>query len=64
VIASGATVGGGTVLGDRTFVGLGAVIVDGIEVGHNCIIGAGAVVVSSVPDGMVALGVPAKLKPR
>ena len=64
IIASGANLGGGVVLGDRSFVGLGAVVVDGVEIGDDCIVGAGAVVVSSVPDGMIALGVPAKLKPR
>ena len=64
VVSSGAIIGGGVVIGKKTFVGLAAVIVDGVKIGADCIIGAGAVVTSSVPDGMIALGVPAKIKPR
>jgi sugar O-acyltransferase (sialic acid O-acetyltransferase NeuD family) len=64
VVSSGVTVGGGVVIGVKTFIGLGAVIIDGVEIGDDCIIAAGAVVTCSVPDGMIALGVPAKVEPR
>ncbi len=64
VVSSGAVVGGGVVIGKKSFVGLGAVVIDGVNIGDDCIIGAGALVTTSIPDGMIAMGVPAKIKPR
>lgn len=32
----------------------------GVTVGKNCVIGCGAVVTKDIPEGMVAIGVPAR----
>lgn len=47
------------VIGERTFVGVGATILPGVTIGADCIIGAGAIVSKDIPDGSLALGVPA-----
>lgn len=52
---------GRIVVGDNTFIGMRAMILPGVEIGSNCVIGAGSVVTRSVPSGMVAAGVPAKV---
>ena len=48
-------------IGDFTFIGANAVVLMGVTIGSHCVIGAGAVVSSDVPDGHVAVGVPAKV---
>lgn len=59
-LAPGVHVSGHDVLGDGVEVGTGAVFVQGVEVGAGSIIGAGAVVVDDIPEGVVAVGVPAR----
>jgi serine O-acetyltransferase len=49
------------VLGDNVFLGAGAKIIGGVTIGSNVKIGANAVVVSDLPDGVTAVGVPAKI---
>ena len=49
------------VVGDNVVVGSGAKVLGGISIGDNAVIGANAVVIESVPPGMVAGGVPAKI---
>lgn len=48
-------------IGERTFVGVGATILPGVKIGSDCIIGAKTVVSKDIPDGSVAVGVPAKV---
>ena len=48
-------------LGDRVMVGAGARILGGVTVGHGAQIGANAVVLCDVPDGALAVGVPARI---
>jgi gamma-carbonic anhydrase len=50
-------------VGNETLIGMGAVILDGAVIGDQCLIGAKALVVQGVriPDGSLALGVPAKV---
>lgn len=48
-------------IGDYTFIGANAVILMGVTIGSHCVIGAGAVVTTDVPDGGVAVGVPARV---
>lgn len=62
-IAPGAAISGGVTIGDSTHVGLGARVVQGVTIGSNCTIAAGAVVIRDVPDGELALGVPARNRP-
>jgi serine O-acetyltransferase len=49
------------VIGDRVQIGAGAVLVGGIEIGAGTVIGANAVVAKSLPPGVVAGGVPARV---
>ena len=49
-------------VGNRVIIGAGAKVLGPIQVGDDAKIGANAVVVKDVPDGSVALGVPASVK--
>lgn len=53
----------GCSVGDHTLVGMGAIIMNGAKVGKDCVIGAGAVVTENavIPDGSLAVGLPAKV---
>ena len=68
-IGAGATVGHtcvvhGATLGEEALVGNSATVLDGARVGARAMIAAGALVTpgTDIPDGMLALGVPAKVK--
>jgi putative colanic acid biosynthesis acetyltransferase WcaB len=50
------------VLQDHVSVGANAVIIGDIVIGRGARIGAGCVVTSNVPDGCVAIGVPARIR--
>jgi serine O-acetyltransferase len=69
ILRQGVTIGnreeGGPVpvLGDDVELGAYAQILGGIRIGSRCKIGAMSVVLVDVPDGMSAVGVPAKLVP-
>lgn len=52
------------VLGRGVNVGAGAKIIGPVRIGDGAAIGANAVVLSDVPDGALAIGVPAQLVPR
>ncbi len=49
------------VLGDGCDIGVGAIILPGVRIGVSAQIGAGAVVTSDIPDGAIAMGVPARV---
>lgn len=49
------------VLGDNIFIGAGAKIVGSVTIGSGVKIGANAVVVHDLPDGVTAVGVPARI---
>jgi len=51
-------------LGDRVVVGAGAKVLGAVWVGDDAQIGANAVVVKDVPEGSVAVGVPARVRSR
>ena len=53
----------GCTVGDGALIGIGAIVLDRAEVGAEALVGAGAVVApgSVVPDGVLALGIPAKV---
>jgi virginiamycin A acetyltransferase len=48
-----------TAIGDGSWIGAGSIIM--ADVGKECVIGAGAVVNKPIPDGAVAVGVPARV---
>jgi UDP-perosamine 4-acetyltransferase len=66
-IGSGAHIGPGSVLagnvkiGSETFLGLGTCVIPGIRIGSRTVVGAGSVVVRDLPDGVTAMGVPARI---
>lgn len=53
---------GHTVIGRKSFLGIGCTVIDDITIGKETVIGAGAVVIRDVPDCALAVGVPAKIK--
>ena len=50
-------------IGARVWVGAGAKILGGVIIGDDAVIGANAVVITDVPEGSVAAGIPAVVKP-
>jgi sugar O-acyltransferase (sialic acid O-acetyltransferase NeuD family) len=60
VVSSMVNVGGGARIGANSYLGMGALIKEGVSIGRDVIIGMGAVVYNDIPDGMIALGNPAR----
>jgi sugar O-acyltransferase (sialic acid O-acetyltransferase NeuD family) len=52
---------GHVVVGEGTHVGVGAVVVPKVRIGRWCRVGAGAVVLHDLPDGVTAVGNPARI---
>jgi maltose O-acetyltransferase len=48
-------------IGSRVYIGVGAIILPGVTIGDGAIVGAGSVVRHDVPEGTLAVGVPAKV---
>lgn len=57
----GVRLAGGVEIGNCTHLGIGAVVIQEMRIGCHCVIGAAAAVVSRMGDGILALGVPAKV---
>ena len=57
-----AALAGGVSLGERAFLGVGARTIPGVTIGADSVVGAGGVVARDLPDGVLAIGVPAKIK--
>lgn len=57
----GAHIADSSTLEDQVFIGPGAVIIDGVKIGKASKIGANAVVKKDIPEGVTAVGVPAKI---
>jgi serine O-acetyltransferase len=71
VIRNGVTIGmkkigepGSPEIGDRVEIGAGAKVLGRIRIGNDVQIGANAVVIRDVPDGHMAVGIPARNIPR
>jgi len=52
---------GGIVVEDDAWLGVGAIVLDGVRIGKGTVIGAGSVVTRDIPDGAIAVGVPARV---
>ncbi|MGB1250052.1 MAG: gamma carbonic anhydrase family protein [Candidatus Promineifilaceae bacterium] len=54
----------GCVIGDGVLIGMNATVLDGAQVGAGALVAAGALVRENqtIPDGMIAAGVPAKVR--
>jgi acetyltransferase-like isoleucine patch superfamily enzyme len=48
-------------VGAGAWLGAGAKILDGVTLGRRAVVGAGAVVRHAVPDGAIAVGIPARI---
>lgn len=59
-LCPGTHLGGRVHVGRLSWVGIGSSIRQGIHVGESVTIGAGAAVVDDLPDGVTAVGVPAR----
>ncbi len=71
ILRQGVTVGlrhrgvrGSPRIGDRVDIGAGAKLLGPIRIGSDVAIGANAVVLCDVPDHSIAIGVPARIRPR
>ena len=60
-LAPGVTLSGEVTVGAGTHVGTGATVIQGVRIGSGSMVGAGALVLKDVPDGVTAMGVPAKV---
>jgi len=60
-IAPGVTTGGNVQIGVGSCACIGAVIVEKVTIGDYTVVGAGSLLLNSLPDRVVAYGVPAKI---
>lgn len=60
----GATICGDVQLGEGCYIGAGATVLEKRKIGAWTIIGAGAVVTEDLPEGVTAVGVPARIIKR
>ncbi|AZZ40792.1 hypothetical protein C0Z10_08115 [Acidipropionibacterium jensenii] len=51
----------GVSIGENCWIAANAVVIDGVTIGANSVIGAGAVVTRTIPSGVFAAGVPARV---
>ena len=52
---------GGIVIEDDAWLGVGVIVLSGVRIGKGAVVGAGAVVTHDVPDGAIAVGIPARV---
>ena len=52
---------GGIIVEDEAWLGCGVIVLDGVRIGKGAVVGAGSVVTHDVPDGAIAVGVPARV---
>lgn len=62
-VAPAANLAGASNIEDYCWIGMGSIIVDHLSVGEGALIAAGAVVINDVPNNVVMMGMPAKIKP-
>jgi len=61
VISSQVNLGGSCVVDELTYIGMGALILEKVSIGSESIVGMGSVVYKDIPDGVIALGNPARV---
>jgi acetyltransferase-like isoleucine patch superfamily enzyme len=52
---------GGIKIGDDVWLGYGVIVLDGVQIGAGAVVGAGSVVTHDIPEGAIAVGVPARV---
>lgn len=60
-IAPGCHLSGTVHVGEGTLLGTGTSVINGVSIGSWSVVGGGAAVVSDIPEGVVAVGVPARV---
>ncbi len=60
VISALVAMGGNSCVGNNSFIGMGVPVKHRTRIGNGTVIGIGSVVVRDIPDGVVALGNPAR----
>jgi len=60
-ICPGARIAGEVHVGARSWIGIGATVIQQVRIGADVTVGAGAAVVRDLPDGVTAVGVPARV---
>lgn len=60
-IAPGAHLAGNVSVGYRSWIGIGAAVIQKVRIGDDVTVGAGAAVIRDLPDGVTAVGVPARV---
>ena len=61
VVGSNCQIGGADIIGERVFLGFLSGTSDHIRIGDDVIISAGAIVFKDLPDGVIAVGNPARI---
>lgn len=56
--------GGNPLLADNVVISAGAKVLGSVRIGRNAVVGANSVVLIDVPDGAIAVGIPAVVKKR
>lgn len=51
-------------VGNHVWIGAGTTVLGGVTIGNNTVIGAGSVVTESIPDNVIAVGVPCRVLRR
>jgi acetyltransferase EpsM len=59
-ISPAAVLAGNVMIQEGAHIGMGSIILPGIQVGAYSVVGAGAVVIDDIPEGVTAVGVPAR----
>lgn len=60
-VCPGAHIAGEVQVGSRSWIGIGASVIHKVHIGSDVTVGAGAAVVRDLPDGVTAVGVPARV---
>ena len=60
-VSPGVYLAGGVLVGDCSWIGIAASVKQCVSIGRNVTVGAGSVVLADLPDGVVAVGVPANV---
>ncbi|MBO8157769.1 MAG: acetyltransferase [Bacillaceae bacterium] len=61
-IGPGVNIAGNVTIDESVTIGIGATVIDDIKIGKGSIIGAGSTVINDIPDNVLAVGSPAKVK--
>jgi len=60
-VCPGARLAGEVKVGARSWIGIGASVIQQVRIGSDVTVGAGAAVVRDLPNGVTAVGVPARV---